>query len=172
MFHVGILSDTHLSSCSESFRRQVETVFAQCTIILHAGDLADISVLEAFHGKEVHAVHGNMCNRESQQLLPNSKLITIGGYQIGLYHGAWGPRHTIEERVWAMFPQADCIVYGHTHHAVCHRVGGVLFINPGTFQSTGPFGAPGTCAILQIDEQAADRQNGLQAVIYEVLRIS
>ncbi len=169
MIHVGILSDTHLNSCSDSFRRQVETVFAQCSIILHAGDLSDISVLEAFHGKEVHAVHGNMCNRESQQLLPNSKLITIGGYRIGLCHGAWGPRHTIEERVWAMFPTADCIVYGHTHHAVCHRVGGVLFINPGTFQSTGPHGAPGTCAILHINEHADDRQKGLQAVIHEVV---
>ena len=169
MIHIGILSDTHLNSCSDSFRRQVETVFAKCTVILHAGDLSDISVLEAFHGKEVHAVHGNMCNIGSQQLLPNSKLITIGGYRIGLCHGAWGPRHTIEERVWAMFPEADCIVYGHTHHAVCHRAGGVLFINPGTFQSTGPLGAPGTYVILHIDEHAADRQKGLQAVIHQVV---
>ena len=169
MIRVGILSDTHLSSCSDLFRRQVETVFAQCSMILHAGDLTDISVLEAFRGKEVHAVHGNMCNIGSQQTLPGSKLITIGGYRIGLCHGAWGPRHTIEERVWAIFPQADCIVYGHTHHAVCHRVGGVLFINPGTFQSTGPHGAPGTYAILQVDEHADDRQKGLQAVIHQVV---
>ncbi len=170
MIRVGILSDTHLNNCPDFFRRQVETVFAQCSMILHAGDLADISVLEAFSGKEVHAVHGNMCNRESQQTLPGSKLITIGGYRIGLCHGAWGPRHTVEERVWAMFPQADCIVYGHTHHAVCHRVGGVLFINPGTFQSTGPHGAPGTYAILHIDEHADDRQKGLQAVIHQVVQ--
>ena len=169
MIRVGILSDPHLNNCPDFFRRQVETVFAQCSMILHAGDLADISVLEAFSGKEVHAVHGNMCNRESQQTLPGSKLITIGGYRIGLCHGAWGPRHTVEERVWAMFPQADCIVYGHTHHAVCHRVGGVLFINPGTFQSTGPHGAPGTYAILHIDEHADDRQKGLQAVIHQVV---
>lgn len=170
MIRVGILSDTHLNSCSDSFRRQVETVFADCSIILHAGDLSDISILDAFHGKQVHAVHGNMCNRESQQTLPNSKLLTIGGFQIGLCHGAWGPRHTVEERVWAMFPGADCIVYGHTHHAVCHWVGGVMFINPGTFQSSGPHGAPGTCAILEIDDQAADRQKGLQAAIHEVVR--
>lgn len=170
MIRVGILSDTHLNHCPDSFRRQVATLFADCPIILHAGDLADISVLEAFHGKEIHAVHGNMCNLGSQQTLPNSKMITIAGFQIGLNHGAWGPRHTIEERVWAMFPQADCIVYGHTHHPVCHRVGGVLFINPGTFQSSGLYGAPGTCAILEIDEQATDRRLALQAAIHEVPR--
>lgn len=169
MIHVGILSDTHLNSCTDSFRRQVDTVFAECTIILHAGDLSDISVLNAFSGKEVHAVHGNMCNMGSQQLLPSSKMITVGRYCIGLCHGAWGPRHTIEERVWSIFPEADCIIYGHSHQSVCHRIGGILFINPGTFQSTGPHGSPGTYAILQIDEQA-DKEKALQATIHELPR--
>jgi putative phosphoesterase len=136
-------------------------------VILHAGDLVDISILEAFTGKEVHAVHGNMCNIESMRSLPASKLINISGFQIGLCHGAWGPRQTIEERVRAIFPQADCIVYGHTHHAVCHKTGGVLFINPGAFQGSGPHGHPGTCAILSIDENAS-RDKGLQASIIEV----
>jgi len=167
MIHVGILSDTHLSSCSDSFRAQVQTAFAGCEIIIHAGDLTDIAVLDAFSGKKVYAVHGNMCNMGSQQVLPNSKLITLGGYRIGLFHGAWGPRHTVEERAWAMFPLADCIIYGHTHHAVCHRIGKILFINPGSFQGTGQFGAPGTYAILDIDEQA-EKPNGLHAAIHEL----
>ncbi len=170
MIRVGILSDTHLGSCTDSFRRQVDTVFAQCSVILHAGDLTDVSILAAFSARDVHAVHGNMCNIGTQQLLPNSKLITIGTFRIGLFHGAWGPRDTVEERAWAMFPEADCIVYGHTHHAVCHRIGGVLFINPGTFQSSGPHGAPGTYAILTIDEQTP-QATGLQAAIHEVHRL-
>jgi hypothetical protein len=169
MIHVGILSDTHLNSCPDSFRKQIDSIFAECTIILHAGDLTDISVLEAFSGKEVHAVHGNMCNLGSQKLLPESKLISIGGYRIGLCHGAWGPRHTIEERVWAIFPEADCIVYGHSHQAVCHQVGAVLFINPGTFQSTGPHGSPGSYAILQIDVHA-NKDKALQATIHQAPR--
>lgn len=167
MIHVGILSDTHLSSCTDFFRAQVQTAFAGCDIILHAGDLTDIAILDAFTGKKVYAVHGNMCNMGSQQTLPNSKLIILGGYRIGLFHGAWGPRHTVEERAWAMFPQADCIVYGHTHHAVCHRVGTILFINPGSFQGTGSYGAPGTYAILDIDEQA-EKPDGLQAAIHDL----
>ena len=66
MIHIGILSDTHLNSCTDSFRRQVNTVYAECSIILHAGDLPNISILEAFSGKEVHAVHGNMCTMGSE----------------------------------------------------------------------------------------------------------
>lgn len=168
MIRIGILSDTHLNHCSDLFRAQVETAFAGCSIILHAGDLTNIAVLEAFSTKELHAVHGNMCDHSSQQQLPQSRLLTIGGYHIGLFHGAWGPRHTIEERAWAMFPQADCIVYGHTHHAVCHWLHDVLFINPGTFQGTGRFGAPGTYAILTIDEELkpADRRHALHGAIH------
>lgn len=167
MIHVGILSDTHLNGCTDLFRARTQTAFAGCAIILHAGDLSDISVLDAFSDKKVYAVHGNMCQINSQQLLPQSRLITLGGHLIGLFHGAWGPRHTIEERALALFPQADCIVYGHTHQALCHRVGQVLLINPGTFQGTGKFGAPGTYAILEIDEQTPG-PSGLRAAIHEL----
>jgi uncharacterized protein len=167
MIHIGILSDTHLSSCPDFFRAQAQRAFGGCDIILHAGDLTDMAVLDTFGGKIVYAVHGNMCNPASRQLLPNRRLITIGGHRIGIFHGAWGPRHTVEERAWAMFPKADCIVYGHTHQAVCHRIGSILFINPGSFLGTGLFGAPGTYAILDIDEQA-EKPDGLRAAIHQL----
>jgi predicted phosphodiesterase len=96
-------------------------------------------------------------------------LITIGGVQIGLCHGAWGPRQTIEERILSLFPEADCIVYGHSHRAVCHRVGGVLCLNPGTFQSGGPYGAAGSYAILQIDDRV-NKNQAMRASIHEVPR--
>jgi len=148
---IGILSDTHLNSPSPWFLQQVQLAFADCSIILHAGDLTDISILTAFEGKEVHAVHGNMCDTSSYRTLPTDKTITIEGYSIGLCHGA-GVRHTIEERMWSLFPTADCIVYGHTHIAVNHRLAKTLFVNPGSFSNSGRYGAPGSYAILTIDE--------------------
>jgi len=65
----------------------------------------------------------------------------------------------IEERVWNLFPEADCIVFGHTHIPLCEKRGGILFINPGSFRCTGPFGSPASYAILTVG------QNGLQANI-------
>jgi len=170
MLHtIGILSDSHLGGCTESFQRQVKTAFSDCATILHAGDLSDMAVLEAFAGKQVYAVHGNSCNVQSQQTLPRSLLITIAGFRIGLCHGAWGPRQTIEDRLWRLFPEADCIVYGHTHQAVCHRLGGILYINPGAFQQGSPHGAIGSYAILRIDAQA-HRNQAMQAAIHEMPR--
>ena len=67
----------------------------------------------------------------------------------------------IELQLWGLFPEADCMIYGHTHRPVCHRQGGVLFINPGIFRATGPYGAPGTYAILEAG-------NELRAAIHQV----
>jgi putative phosphoesterase len=161
MFTIGIISDTHLSEPDQRFLKQCRDAFAHCDTIIHAGDLTDDSVLSVFTGKKIHAVRGNMCNLNTQRTLPERKQITVGGFSIAITHGA-GPRHNIEERVFEMFPEADCIIYGHTHIPVCHYYGSTLLINPGSFQSTGRYGAPGTYAILKIDE------TGLQGHIHNL----
>jgi len=149
---VGILSDTHINSANDAFLRHCTEAFAGCDVIIHAGDLTNISILAAFKGKVIHAVSGNMCDRNTQQTLPKEKMITIDRYSIGVSHGA-GPRHNIEERVFERFPEASCIIYGHSHIPVCHTIGKTLFINPGSFQGTGRYGATGTYAILQINHK-------------------
>ncbi len=163
MTRVGILSDTHLTTCSDSFRRSVAEAFSDCDTIIHAGDLTDLSVLEAFEGKRVHAVSGNMCDHLASQALPSSRTVTLHGFAIGISHGA-GPRHNIEERLIELFPEADCIIFGHTHIPVCRYIGKTLFFNPGSFQGTGRYGAPGTYGILEIDSR------GLHPSLHELRR--
>ena len=148
----GIISDTHLSRADERFLKQTADCFKDCEVIIHAGDLTDLSILEAFSGKMVHAVHGNMCNHTSYKKLPLKLSFELGGFSIGLIHGDVLGRREIEDRLWEVFPGADCVIYGHTHRAVCHRLGNTLIINPGSFQGTGRWGAPGTYAILEIGE--------------------
>ena len=161
MTQIGILSDTHISSPSKWYTEQVLRAFKDCSIILHAGDLTVISILSIFQDKKVHAVHGNMCGASSFHTLSNDKLISIDGYSIGLCHGA-GARYNIEERMWDMFPTADCIVYGHTHIAVNHRLSNTLFINPGSFSTTCRYGEQGSYAILETSP------DGLKASIYQL----
>ena len=163
MVTIGILADTHIASCSEIFSTQTRQAFSGCDVIIHAGDLTDQSILSAFEGKKVYAVHGNMCNHVTKLALPFEKKIEISGYSIGLCHGA-GPVATIEDRMWNLFPDADCIIFGHTHTPVCEQRGTVLFINPGSFRTTGPYGAPPTYAILVIDDQ------GMQANIHTLAK--
>lgn len=159
MIRVGILSDTHLPVNSEPFMKQCAAAFAGCDTIIHAGDLIDIAILQAFKGKDIHAVCGNMCNRDTRQVLPEAKHLVLAGYSIGITHGA-GPRYNIEERVFEQFPAADCIIFGHTHEPVCRKFGSTLLINPGSFSGTGRHGAAGTYALLTINAK------GLSASIH------
>ncbi len=158
---IGILSDTHLSTSTAQFRKNCAAAFPGCDAIIHAGDLTDISLLTAFNGKDVYGVHGNMCNQSTRRVLPEEKIIILKGYSIGICHGT-GPRHNIEERLFARFPHADCIVYGHTHIPVCHTTGDTLFINPGSFQGTGRYGAAGTYGLLHISKE------GIKGSIHEL----
>ncbi|TKB12202.1 metallophosphoesterase family protein [Desulforhopalus sp. IMCC35007] len=161
MYTIGIISDTHLQQPDHFFLENCVNAFKNCDAIIHAGDLTDHSILSVFSGKTVYAVRGNMCNLQTQRTLPERKTVSIKGYTIGISHGA-GPRHNIEERVYEMFPEADCIIYGHTHIPVCHYYGTTLLINPGSFQSTSRYGGPGTYALLQIDS------NGLHGSLHNL----
>lgn len=150
---IGILSDTHLHSPSEQFTAQVASCFADVDLVLHAGDLTSPSILTAFGAREVLAVHGNMCDPASQAALPALRTFTVDGFSIVLLHGhLFGYSH-LEERLFTAFAEADCIVYGHTHRPVSHRLGSILFINPGSFTAPGRHGAPPTYAILTVDRE-------------------
>lgn len=161
MITVGILSDTHISYVTEDFMSHTQQAFSECDVILHAGDLTDTSVLSAFSGKEVHAVCGNSCNFPTQSALPEKKIIILKGYSFGLCHGT-GNRLNIEDRMYTLFPQCDCIVFGHTHIPVNNKIGNTLLFNPGSFTGTGQFGAAGTYGVIKL------QNNGIEATIHHL----
>ena len=154
---IGILSDTHLHRPTEEFRTLSAVCFADASIIFHAGDLIDCSILDVFAGKEVHAVRGNMCKTSCARTLPRNKIISIGGFRIGLIHRT-GFSYSFEDMLLNEFDgNVDCIVYGHTHRAVCHRTGGVLYINPGSFLPPGRASSEGTFGLLTVGEELHGR---------------
>ena len=155
MIRAGILSDTHITRVSPEFFNAVSRCFADCEVIIHAGDTVDVLMLEAFRGKTVYAVHGNCCGAATQTALPKQLEFELGGFSIALTHGNQFGRHgmDIEPGLLAHFPTADCLIYGHTHNAVCHRTAGKLVINPGSFQLNGRFGHPCTYAVLEAGKE-------------------
>ncbi|MGW8287296.1 MAG: metallophosphoesterase family protein [Desulfobulbales bacterium] len=146
MITIGVLSDTHLIETDRWFNEKVERCFADTDIILHAGDLTSLSVLESFTGKTIHAVHGNMCSPKTRESLPASKIIEVEGFRLALVHGA-GYLPNIEDRLYDAFAPIDGIVFGHTHRPACLRYGPTLLVNPGSFTVTG------TYAIIKISQE-------------------
>ncbi len=150
MIKIGVISDTHMRGPDDDLFRLAQRQFADVSMILHAGDLVHLSVLDAFHDKEVVAVCGNMCGPSSSQVLSAKQEIVVEEARIGLIHG-WGSREGLENRIFPEFEDVDAIVYGHTHTPANHLKDGVLMFNPGAWSSWSMGRRAGSVGILTVD---------------------
>jgi putative phosphoesterase len=107
---------------------------ARADLIVHAGDVVALSVLEALRGlAPVEAVYGNMDEPALRGSLPEERVVEIAGARVGVVHIP-GPAAGREARLLARFPGCDAVVYGHTHLQQVARAGpnGVWILNPGS----------------------------------------
>ena len=152
---IGVISDTHLSGYDARLARIVAQHFNDADLILHAGDLVDLRVLDIFAGKELKAVSGNMDNMPVKDKLPEQLIFEIKGFKIGVIHG-WGSPLGIEEKLLAKLGDVDCVVYGHTHKPANYKENGILFFNPGSAMDKR-FADTRTIGILEIDKEIKGR---------------
>jgi putative phosphoesterase len=152
---IGVISDTHLDDYNDEIRKRVLEHFSDVDMVLHAGDIVDLNVLEIFGDKEIRAVCGNMDNVSVREKFPENLLFELNGFKILLTHG-WGSPWGIEERISAGFKDIDCVVYGHTHKPANHRKDNVLFFNPGSAVDRY-FNSSQTIGILEIDKDITGR---------------
>lgn len=148
---IGVISDTHLKKSNPLLENIVERYFKDVDLILHAGDITSMEVLNVFKEKEITAVFGNNDPSEVRKMLPQKEVITVDNFKIGLIHG-WGFPMGLKKRVRDSFQGVHCIVYGHSHWAVNIRQNGILYFNPGAF-SGGIFSFwPRSIGILTIEK--------------------
>lgn len=125
MTEVGLISDTH-----GLLRPEVHEALKGVSMILHAGDVGDESILDELAViAPVHAVLGNT-DAPWKLALPAERTVTVDGVRIHVSHGHEVGRPTAE-RLAARYPDYDVLVYGHTHVQKVERVGSVLAVNPG-----------------------------------------
>ena len=95
---IGVLSDTHLRQVTEEFIAIYDKYLSDKDVILHAGDVVSPEIIDFFNGKDFHGVCGNMDPFEVNRVLPDKKIINVGGYSLGLIHG-WGRSDGLEDRI-------------------------------------------------------------------------
>jgi len=149
---IGVISDTHLRGPDDRLLAIIRKHFHGAELILHAGDLVDLRVLDAFGDKDVIAVCGNMDSSNVEDEIPPKRVLEIGRFRIGLIHG-WGSPLDLEDRIRNEFENVDCIVYGHSHLPANHIREGILFFNPGTACDRRHAGS-NTVGILEVGEDA------------------
>jgi putative phosphoesterase len=149
---IGVIADTHLKQPSQDLRDLLAGPFRDVEMILHAGDIIELPVLEAFDNKTVLAVWGNHDWTSVRRKLPKKRIIEAGKFKIGLIHGGGTPEF-VEHEVLREFENVDCIVYGHVHTPSQTNHEEILLFNPGAF-----WGGPGgdsrkSFGLLHVDDQ-------------------
>src|SRR4051812_37535545 len=111
--HVLLVADTHLGAGQAD--RLIDRIRDQLTsadVVLHAGDITHMSVLGAIVDfAPVHAVLGN---NDIGLPLPERLTVEIDGCNVALVHDS-GPATGRGPRLRRWFPDADAVVFGHSH---------------------------------------------------------
>jgi putative phosphoesterase len=143
---LGVISDTH-----GLLRPEVFDAFAEVDHILHAGDIGSLELLAELEAlAPVTAVYGNTDGFELRSRVPRVARVELDGFDIVVTHGDQFGSPT-PEKLNAAFPEAQILVYGHTHQPLLTIVDVVVTVmNPG---SAGPrrFKIPPSVGILELE---------------------
>jgi putative phosphoesterase len=143
---LGVIADTH-----GLLRPEVFQAFAEVDHILHAGDIGPPELLTELQAvAPVTAVYGNTDGMELRRMLPQVAALRLDGFDIVVTHGDQLGSPT-PQALNAAFPEAQIIVYGHTHRPLLTLVDVVVTVmNPG---GAGPrrFNLPPSVGILELE---------------------
>jgi putative phosphoesterase len=103
-------------------------------VVVHAGDWADESLLDAMsaRSRRLIAVYGNNDSTAVRGRLPEVARTEIAGLRMAVVHET-GPKEGRERRCAARFADCDLLVFGHSHIPWdTVAAGGLRLLNPGS----------------------------------------
>lgn len=101
--------------------------------VIHAGDFFAVPVLAELRAlcPAVLAVHGNVDEPALRRELPQELEVGLDDRTLALVHDA-GPAKGRLARLRRRFPEADAVVFGHSHLPLHEGKGGFQIFNPGS----------------------------------------
>ena len=130
---IAILADTHMPKGDRRLPDACVEAVAAADQLIHAGDVLNPEVLADLRAlcPVVHAVHGNVDRPALRRSLPETLEIELGPRRLGLIHDA-GPAKGRLRRLRALFPDADAVVFGHSHLPLHEQENDFQIFNPGS----------------------------------------
>ena len=136
-----LLSDTHLPKRARDLPAEVWSAVDAAEVVFHAGDWVDVATYQRLRtrledrsegGARLIAVWGNNDPAELRALIPEVARVEVDGIRFAMTHetGAAAGR---EARADAAFPDADVLVFGHSHIPWdSTSPAGLRLLNPGS----------------------------------------
>ncbi|GAA3795303.1 metallophosphoesterase family protein [Micrococcus endophyticus] len=111
-----LLADTHIPPRARAMPAQVWDEVARADVVLHAGDWVEEAVLDELEARSrrLVGVWGNNDDGALRARLPEVARVEIGGVRIAMVHETGAARGR-ERRMAEAFPDADVLVFGHSH---------------------------------------------------------
>ena len=129
-----VVSDTHVPSRARTLPSRVWAAVENADVVFHAGDWVTAALLDEFEhrSKRLIAVYGNNDGPELRRRLPETAYVTLDGVRFAMVHET-GPAKGRERRCEALYPDADVLVFGHSHIPWdTTSPGGLRLLNPGS----------------------------------------
>lgn len=159
---IGVIADTHMPPFHDEVCAAVEDAFAGVDLILHAGDLVSLRVIEWLERTApVIAARGNNdMHLATDEQLADVQQLELAGIRVGITHVL--PVRRVPDppsvpelaRSCGLDPVPDVWVFGDSHREVVEWRDGVLLLNPGS--PTSPHlrvDLPGRVAVLTIEDR-------------------
>ncbi|MFF2347393.1 metallophosphoesterase family protein [Pseudarthrobacter sp. NPDC058119] len=129
-----LIADTHVPKRARSLPAQVWHAVEQADVVFHAGDWVEAAVLDEFEhrSRRLLGVYGNNDGPDLRRRLPATAAALLGGVRFAMVHET-GPAKGREQRCEALYPDADVLVFGHSHIPWdTVSPGGLRLLNPGS----------------------------------------
>jgi uncharacterized protein len=130
---VAVLSDTHSPRRWAQCPPVVARALNGADAILHAGDVCTAATLEELSTwAPVHAVLGNNDGPDVAEWgAPATLELDLDGLRVAMIHDA-GPSTGRARRLRRLFPNAELVVFGHSHIPLDETHDGQRMLNPGS----------------------------------------
>jgi putative phosphoesterase len=129
-----LTSDTHVPKRSRDLPHSLWSAIGAADVVVHAGDWVDAALLDLFEARSrrLIGVYGNNDHGPLRQRLPEVARAEIEGIRIAVVHET-GDRTGREARCAARFPDADVLIFGHSHIPWDTTApAGLRLLNPGS----------------------------------------
>jgi putative phosphoesterase len=128
------MADTHVPKRARDLPAELWAAVDAADVVVHAGDWVDVPLLDALETRtrRLIACYGNNDGPELRRRLPEIGRADLAGVRLAVIHET-GPATGREQRCAAKFPDADVLVFGHSHIPWdTTTTTGLRLLNPGS----------------------------------------
>ncbi|MFG1809678.1 metallophosphoesterase family protein [Streptomyces sp. NPDC049040] len=132
--NVLLTTDTHVPLRARRLPAGLLGAIDAADVVFHAGDWVDEATLDllAARAGRLVAVHGNNDGPALRARLPEVARAEVAGVRFAVVHETGAARGR-EERCERLYPDADVLVFGHSHIPWdTTAAGGLRLLNPGS----------------------------------------